>query len=364
MDAVSQFPHSYADARAKFHAAVRERQLAIEAHGLPERHGVDGEPLAMDVALLGRAGAAGLLVLTSGTHGIEGYCGAGCQVGLLRDPVFVDAVGAAGVAVLFVHAVNPYGFSHGRRVNEDNVDLNRNFRDFGAPPPSDAAYAEVHPLLLPATWPPSADNERRLAACVAARGERAFQAAVTGGQTTFPDGLFYGGGRPTWSNLTLRAVLRRHGAGRERMGWIDFHTGLGPRGHGELIYAGRDVPSDFARTRSWWGGAVTSIHDGSSSSAAVSGVALGAAYDECPGVERALVGLEYGTVPLAEVLAALRADHWLHNHPDAPVALRSEIRQQMRAAFHDEGDDWKLTVYAQARDAALKAVARLGRELE
>jgi len=69
-------------------------------------------------------------------------------------------------------------------------------------------------------------------------------------------------------------------------------------------------------------------------------------------------------VPLAEVLAALRADHWLHNHPDAPVALHSEIRQQMRAAFHDEGEDWKLTVYAQARDAALKAVARLGRELE
>ena len=37
------------------------------------------------------------------------------------------------------------------------------------------------------------------------------------------------------------------------------------------------------------------------------------------------------------------------------------MRQQMRAAFYDEADDWKLEVYMQAREAALKAVARLAR---
>jgi hypothetical protein len=29
--------------------------------------------------------------------------------------------------IVFVHALNPFGFKHHRRVNEDNVDLNRNF---------------------------------------------------------------------------------------------------------------------------------------------------------------------------------------------------------------------------------------------
>ena len=163
-------------------------------------YGIAGEPLAMDVALLGVREAPWLLVLTSGTHGIEGYCGSGCQIGLLRDPVFLDAVHLARIAVLFVHAVNPHGFSHGRRVNEDNVDLNRNFRDFGKPLPPNPDYAEVHPLLLPETWPPPPDNERRIAEYIAAHGERAFQAAVTSGQYAFPDGLFYGGDRPTWSN--------------------------------------------------------------------------------------------------------------------------------------------------------------------
>jgi hypothetical protein len=364
MDPVAQFSRTYADARTKFHAAARAQQLAIEAHGLPDHHGIEGEPLAMDAALLGAAEAPGLLALTSGTHGIEGYCGSGCQVGLLRDPVFLDAVRDAGIAVLFVHAVNPYGFSHGRRVNEDNVDLNRNFRDFVQPLPPSAAYAEVHPLLLPATWPPPPDNERQIAEYVAARGERAFQAAVSSGQYAFPDGLYYGGDRPTWSNRTLRSVLRRHAAARRRLAWIDFHTGLGPRGHGEKIYAGKDAPTDLARARSWWGGEVTSFYDGSSTSVAVSGVATGAAYDECRGVEVALMALEYGTVPLAEVFAALRADHWLHNHPDTPEAQRTAIREQMRAAFHDDADDWKLKVYTQAREAALAAVARLARRFE
>jgi len=281
---------------------------------------------------------------------------------LLRDPVFLDAVHAARIAVLFVHAVNPHGFSHGRRVNEDNIDLNRNFRDFGAPLPASPNYAEVHPLLLPATWPPPADNEQRIAEYITARGERAWQAAVTSGQYACPDGLFYGGDRPTWSNSTLRAALRRHAAERQRLGWIDFHTGLGPRAHAEKIYAGRDAAADLARVRSWWGGQVTSFYDGSSTSAALSGIVNGAAYDECRGVELAMIALEYGTLPLPEVFAALRADHWLHNHADAPAGQRAAIRQQMRAAFYDEADDWKLKVYMQARDAAQTAVARLAPE--
>ncbi len=48
----------------------------------------------------------------------------------------------------------------------------------------------------------------------------------------------------------LRDVLRDAcGAARSASGWIDFHTGLGPRGHGEKIYAGRDDAADIARTK-------------------------------------------------------------------------------------------------------------------
>src|SRR5690606_39367139 len=50
------------------------------------------------------------------------------QVGLLETDAF--AALPEDTAVLLIHAINPYGFSHIRRVNEDNIDLNRNFRDF------------------------------------------------------------------------------------------------------------------------------------------------------------------------------------------------------------------------------------------
>ena len=33
--------------------------------------------------------------------------------------------------VMFVHALNPFGFHFGRRVNEHNVDLNRNYKSKG-----------------------------------------------------------------------------------------------------------------------------------------------------------------------------------------------------------------------------------------
>jgi hypothetical protein len=360
MDPALHFSRSYVEAREKFLAAARSRSPEVETHPLPGRSGAGGEALAMDAVLVGAPEADGILVLTSATHGVEGYCGSGAQIGLLHDDGFVRAAQVANVAVLFVHAVNPHGFSHGRRVNEDNVDLNRNFRDFSKPLPVNDAYAEVHPMLLPATWPPSPENDAAIGAYVAARGVRAYQSAVTGGQYAFPDGLFYGGARPAWGNATLRAVLRRHASSRKRLGWIDYHTGLGPPGHGEKIHAGRDDAPDLDRARSWWGPEVTSFHDGSSSSALVTGIVCGAAYDECPAAEYAGIALEFGTVPVAEVLHALRGDHWFYNHPEAPMALRTAIRDAMRRAFYVETDEWKGRVFAQARAAALAALSALG----
>jgi hypothetical protein len=350
---------TYAEARDKFLAAATMRGMAVNRHMHPTARGATGEELSIDVATLGDPSAPSMLLLVSATHGVEGFCGSGCQVGLLHDAEFVAAAKGSGVKVVFLHALNPYGFSHLSRTNEDNVDMNRNFRDFATPPVPNAAYAAVHGFIVPPTWPPSPDNEARIGAYVARYGAKALQQAVSSGQCEFPDGLFYGGVRPAWSNGVLRAVLRDAGAGCRQMGWIDFHTGLGPRGHGEKIYSGRNVPADLARTKSWWGDDVTSFFDGSSSSAVLSGVNYNAAYDGCPGVAYAGMALEYGTLPFAETLQALRADQWLINHPDADTALRTSIKKQVRDAFYCDADDWKTTVYAQARVAAMNALRNL-----
>lgn len=355
--AVAHFAATYAEAREGFLADAKARGIAVESHVHPAQKGAQGEALAMDVALLGRPDAAALLILTSATHGVEGFCGSACQRALLADDEMMKRIDAGAVALLLVHAVNPYGFSHIRRANEDNVDLNRNF---GRTAPVNPAYAELHPLLLPETWPPDDANRAALKAAQVRMGAREFQAAVSVGQDTRPEGLFYAGQRPTWSNGTLRAAVRKHGAGRARIGWIDFHTGLGPAGHGEKIFAGRGE-AELARASAWYGADVMSLNNGQSASADVQGPAVGCIYEECPGAEHTLMALEYGTQTLEEVLVALRGAHWLDIHPDAPAPLRERIVRDMRDAFYVDTEVWKGMVLGQARVAVLQAVTALAR---
>jgi hypothetical protein len=359
MNAVPHFAQTYAEARDKFLAAAEARGARMFRHVHPSERGAQGEELSIDVAQLGDDGAPAMLLVSSGTHGVEGFCGSGCQVALLHDAAFLSSVERTGVSVLMLHALNPYGFSHLRRTNEDNADLNRNFVDFSSPLPANSAYAEIHALLLPVAWPPPQEGEARLRARIAQDGQKAFQAAVTGGQYVFADGMFYGGNRPSWSNASLRAVLRGQASPRTRLGWIDLHTGLGPRGHGEKIWAGRDDTGDIARAKAWWGSELTSAFDGTSTAARVTGLICNAAYTECPRSEVTPMVLEYGTYSLEHTLQMLRAEHWLHNHPDAPRSQRDEIKRALRDTFHIEDDDWKSMVVEQAKTACLQAIAAL-----
>jgi uncharacterized protein DUF2817 len=345
------FAATYREARDKFLAAARNAGATIETLVQPGHRGAEGEELAVDTALLGPANAPSLVCVLAGTHGAEGFCGSGIQVALLQDASVRAALDRSGAALLLYHVVNPYGFSHLHRTNEDNVDLNRNFRDFSKPLPRNAAYAEVHDFMVPSTWPPSPDNEAKLAAYVAARGPAALQAAVSGGQCDYPQGLFFGGRSAAWGNTTLRAVMRAKAALRRRLVWLDVHTALGPWGHAEKILSGPNDPALITRARAWWGNDVTSFHDGSSTSAPLTGVNFEAAIEECPGVEYTGIALEYGTLPINTVLGALRADAWLRQNANAPAAVRAAIKRQVRDAFYGDSDEWRGQVYAQARAA-------------
>ncbi len=349
------FSGSYAEARTKFLEGAASLGLRIHSH-LHPLTGLDGETLAMDVVRDGPADADRLLIVSSACHGVEGYCGSGVQVAALADAEWREKARAQGVAVLYIHALNPYGFSHIRRVTQENVDLNRNFHDFSQALPVNSAYRDVQPLLLPEHWPPGPENLAATAAFIAERGMPAFQAAVSGGQHEFPDGLFFGGTAPTWSNQTVRTVLRQHAAGVKRLGWIDLHTGLGPSGHGERIFAARDDAATLTRARAWWGDAVTSMYDGSSTSARLTGLMCFAAYDEFPQAEYTAIAMEYGTQPLTEVMDALRGDHWLHLHPEASPELARQIKQRMMNAFYTDTDAWKGQIVSQARQAMFQAV--------
>ena len=266
------FSASYTEARGKFRAAAEAGGAHLTAYRLQTHRGPSGDALSIDVAVIGSAMAQHGLLLISGTHGVEGFCGSGCQVGFFVDRLH-EALPADGVAVL-VHALNPYGFAWLRRVNEDGVDLNRNFVDFTQALPAAPTYEALHDALVPAEWegPARLAADAALEAYVREHGPRPFQAAVTRGQYTHATGLFYCCNCQSWSVKTIRRIVKRPyiPPSVESLAVFDLHTGLGPPGYGEPILIG-EAPEDFPRAVKWYGPDVTNLAGGKSVSAELVG---------------------------------------------------------------------------------------------
>ena len=64
-------------------------------------------------------------------------------------------------------------------------------------------------------------------------------------------------------------------------------------------------------------------------------------------------------MPIHDVIDALRADHWLHTHPQADAELARRIKQQILDAFYVDTDAWRGQIVAQARQAMFQGVAGL-----
>ena len=352
------FSAAYPEARAKFLQLSEASGFALSAYQNERAQAPDGSDLFIDVALRGPADASRLLVLFSGTHGVEGYCGSGIQNALLGENCF-DAP-PTDLRIALVHAVNPYGFAHDRRVNEDNIDLNRNFLAFGSETPRDNGYGDIHGYLVPDAWEGEARTQADAALLQYAsdHGPAALQQATSGGQYTHSDGLFYGGASPSWSAQTIVSLIQNLGGHATQACFIDFHTGLGPYGYGEMIAAG--YPPQVARTFEFYSAfEVTDPDAGTSTSAPIQGTMAHGIERVLPGVETVFVALEYGTLPMLDVMTALRADNWLYQSGNSgesgdSVNMKSElgrqIKRQIRDAFYCDESKWKTMVYERARE--------------
>lgn len=347
---VDLFSQSYAEARDKFLAAANVRGLAVDSYEL-DLQGAQGEALAMDVVLDGPRNASKILIVLSGVHGVEGFTGSAVQTGLLR----LAAPKPVDTAILYVHAINPYGFSHLRRVTQENVDLNRNFINFAEPFPFNEGYHEIHEALLPPQWPPQDDHLLHQYRQI--QGDKQFQCAISLGQYQFPDGMFFGGTEPTWSNVTFREVLRTYVSNAKFIASVDVHTGLGPYGYAEKIFASFDVCT-MEEARNWWG-QVTDVLAGSSTSVPMSGPIQVAISEECKAAKHVGICLEYGTYPIEQMIPTLRADHWAFRYAKHNTAQGAAITSHLKDLFYPNQADWKVLVWEQAEDVISKAVRGL-----
>lgn len=314
--------------------------------------GPDGT-IAMDIAYWHNNSSDAVLVISSGTHGIEGYCGSFVQCALMDEGVIARA--AENASVLLIHGVNPFGFAWQRRVNEDNIDLNRNFIDHASPHPVNEGYRELADLLEPSEWHDDTDKQinRGLSAAAKRHSDdpRWLQAAMSGGQYEFPNGLFFGGLEPSWSYQAIMQVADTHLRNRDVI-WIDIHTALGEFGTAQCIV---DIPPEspqLQRAQALWGDRVGNI-------AAESSVAVNVSGTVVEGVQREMgqsilwTGLEYGTVDPGEVGLSLIQDQWLHRHGELSSEMGRSVKSRMMNTFFPDESRWRSAVLDIAHEVVL-----------
>lgn len=337
----------FSELRRRFLTAASQAgaQLTEYLHPL---HGPDGEVLATDVAYIGERGAQKLLVLVSGTHGVEGQFGSACQTAWLErnTPWRLPA----DTAVLSIHLINPWGTAWSRRVNEDNVDLNRNFIIWQEGAPKNDAYGELHPFLVyhELEGPERTQADEGLAAArTRLGGHTGLSRVVEAGQYDYPDGLYYGGAGPVWSNRTLHEILATFASNARQVVVFDLHTGAGPYGYPALLSVAESRHQGLDWGTSTFGPALSIVLTGKDGKTDT-GIAATATGYVSAAVRRALLNadvlplvIECGTLDGASVLSAVQADNWLHLYGEADSPCGQRIKTTLRSAFIPEDVDWQ-----------------------
>jgi len=223
------FSEEYAASRNAFIAAAKQNAQIVKIDSLPiSAKGPDGMDLFIDIAVMGNLNTCTKLVFHfSAIHGIEGFAGAGIQCELLTNSIPLPEK----TAIIFVHGLNPFGMAWNRRVNESNIDLNRNLVASHEKRESPKLYASIDSIVNPKSITPF--NQQAYQEICDKHGHSAIRSALAGGQYDYPEGLFYGGKEIAegprvflnWCDALFMQLQRD--LSQLSFVIIDVHTGLG-----------------------------------------------------------------------------------------------------------------------------------------
>ena len=353
----ASFSPDYTAARARFRASALALDAHLEAWSIDQR-GPDGEELTIYLARIGGPRPTRAVVISSGIHGVEGFFGSAVQAALLEE-VLGGFVPPPGTAILFLHALNPFGFAWQRRVNEDNADLNRNMlrpdeRYAGAPD----GYGELDPFLNPQSPPPLVEGFLLRAGMLIARhGMPALKNAIAGGQYEYPKGLFFGGHSPSRTARVLDERLPGLVGHCERVLHIDLHTGLGPWATYKLFV---DHPwgSEQAKVlgAAFGEDVVEPWEPEKGTSYAIRGGLGTWCKSRFPEVDYDVLAAEFGTHRSVSVLRALRDEnrcwHWARR--DEVASMRA--RKRLTDVFAPPDPRWRHECVEQAIGVVERAI--------
>ncbi len=232
-------PATYEESRAAFAAYLPVIQSAWGDATWNSHPVAVGEELFIDWIMARgekNAGARKMLILSTGLHGIEGYAGA-MFLRVFMDE-YLPRLRPEDTDLLLIHPLNPWGMKMRRRVNQNNVDLNRNFVR-GAFVDANPDYARLNGFLNPVgVFSPQGAWLKfgsRLLGQILRLGAGRIKAAMLRGQVSYPRGVYFGGQARQPETQFAMQLLQEALRGCSQALLLDVHTGYGPAGRLTLV---------------------------------------------------------------------------------------------------------------------------------
>ncbi|EPJ53157.1 MAG: hypothetical protein OFPI_11520 [Osedax symbiont Rs2] len=334
------FSDDYFSARTRLLDACQKADLTVQTLLHPSITDQRGE-VAIDVVRIGSETASKVIFISSGVHGTEGTVGSGVQLGLIEQLGQLRV--SQDVAYVIIHAVNPVGYINLTRCNEDNIDLNRNFKDFRAPLMANPDYDSLRDALCSnyLDGDKRAVDDQKIQQYIDDHSMAALTEKVLKGQHSDAQGIFYGGICPSWSRLMIEQIVHQHAQHAQHVAIIDVHTGIGPRGVGLIL---RDKVRDSQQ----------------GDMAPLAGVMCTVLDQLAAHQSKIKIILEFGTLSFDQVLCSLRDDNWLYRHPDASLAQRNTIKHHLKHALRVDEDDWYAAIWQQSWQLLIDVEAEMG----
>jgi len=351
------FSNSYAEAAGRFLIACDDLREAGHSVTNERLHldmvGPDGEPLCIDVAIVGDIDSGKVLMSSSGIHGVEGYPGSAIQLAIMNEMAKQTPFDTH--AVIFIHAINPYGMAWWRRFNENNVDLNRNFltknQEYSGSP---EGYHHIKDFINPQSPPKEKERWFKLKALrlIMKHGFNNLKQWVAEGQYEYPKAIQFGGFELQdgpkillgWLDKTLKNVTRI---------WaIDLHTGLGPSGHDTLLISANTTENQRAHLDKLFPGHVESLDPNEGVGYEIVGDLHQGLEDRYDKLKWTTVTQEFGTFKPVDVLMASRAENqWTQwgKYFDQNEAKRHWSRKKMLRTFCPNDPIWQMKITSRGK---------------
>lgn len=357
------FSPDYVTARSRFRAACERLSWSCFAYPIGAT-GPLGEDLTIEVAISPKPGSDRVIVVSSGLHGVEGFFGSAVQLALMHECERSGGL-SCGARLVLLHALNPYGFAWSRRVDSENIDVNRNFLQDHAPfSGSPSGYAQLDSFLNPRRPPCWRDHLFLQGTWPLIRhGRTNLKQIIAQGQFDFPKGMFFGGHGPARTHQIIRQHMASWIGDSSSVVHLDFHTGLGKWATHKLLL---DDPLDSeqrSRAACWFGadnieqthmrGISYQLHGSFGSWCARQRFAP----------EYLFAFAEFGTYGNAAMLAGLRAENQAH-HWDLPGAESTlRVKSRLRELFCPKSIEWRSSVLQQSTNLVRRAASGLSSEV-